>query len=223
MSPEYSFADFLQSVKYKVFNAYQHQELPFEYLVEKTQPLRSLNKNPLFQVMFVMQNMIMPTINFDELEISPINLETGTAKFDLTLSLKEFKEGYLASFEYSTDLFEENRIKRMLDHFARLLEAVLSNPDAPLVELDYLSEDERHLVLSAWNQTARRFAAGQGALTMSGSRHRIIRRRRQSSRARAGSVTRRCGKARRRSARGSAGGESNAGTSWRCRVNAGRS
>ena len=175
ISGNLTFRENLKKVKQVCLEAYANQDLPFEKIVEELSPDRNSDSNPMFQVMFTLNDIHDPSGGKKQLEkvlgttalkMTPLNLDTGGIQANLILHIEYRGENTVCALDYRKDLYKENRIRRMLDHFARLLEAVLSNPDAPLVELDYLSEDERHLVLSAWNQTARRFAAGQSALTM---------------------------------------------------------
>ena len=148
-----SFQELLLKVKEICLDAYSHQDLPFEKLVEELQPERTLSHAPIFQVMFVFQNTPQETIKLADLTIEPINLKTQTAKFDLTLSLTETPAGLIGEWEYSTDLFDDATIARMNGHFQVLLEAIVANPDLEIGRLSILTEAEKHQLLVEWNDT----------------------------------------------------------------------
>ncbi|MCA1607098.1 MAG: AMP-binding protein, partial [Acidobacteria bacterium] len=143
------------------FGAYAHQDLPFEKLVEELQPERSLSRTPLFEVMFALQNAPGKTLELQGLTLAPLRVEYGTTKFDLTLFVWEEVEGLRAVFEYSTDLFDEATVMRMLGHFEVLLEGIVSNPERRLSELPLLTEAERHQMLVEWNATESEFGRDQ--------------------------------------------------------------
>jgi len=145
--------ELLGRVREVALEAYAHQDVPFERLVEELQPERSLNRTPLFQVMFILQNAPQPTRQLGDLSLSFLSLSTQTSKFDLTLSLSEVADGLRASFEYSTDLFEAATITRLLGHFQNLLEAIAADPNRRLSDLPRLTEAEREQLLVEWNQT----------------------------------------------------------------------
>jgi amino acid adenylation domain-containing protein len=152
-----SFREMLGRVRETALGADGHQGLPFEKLVEELQPERALSYNPLFQVMFAFQNFPTQSVKLPGLTASPVKFQNDTAKFDLTLAMVE-KEGKLGgSFEYSTDLFDETTIKRMIGHFQTLLEGVVANPDQRLSDLPILTKAERHQLLVEWNDTKREY------------------------------------------------------------------
>ena len=123
-----SFRQMLSRVREVALSAYAHQDLPFEQLVESLQPERSLSHTPLFQVMFVLQNAPMPDESIPGLTLTPLAVETTSAKFDLTLSLTQTQLGLSGSWEYNTDLFDAATIARMTGHFETLLTAIVANP-----------------------------------------------------------------------------------------------
>src|SRR6185436_15203248 len=131
-----------------------HQELPFEKLVEELAPVRDMSRNPLFQVMFVLQNVPDAALEMEGLKVSSLPLESHSAKFDLTLSVRESAQGFHTDWEYASDLFDAVTVKRMARHFKRLLEAVVADPDQPIGELPLLTESERNQLLVEWNDTA---------------------------------------------------------------------
>ena len=146
-----SFKDLLQQVKETTLGAYSHQDLPFEQLVEELKPKRHLNRNPLFDVMFTLQNTPESELILPELILSSMEEESRTTIFDLSLDMFE-SEGQLAGeLEYSIDLFKPETIQRMLGHFQVLLEAVVTQPNASISELPLLTKGEKQQLLFDWN------------------------------------------------------------------------
>ncbi len=150
-----SFRELLAQVKEVCLGAYAHQEVPFEKLVEELQPERSLSRTPLFQVMFTLQNAPMPALKLDGLKLSLADTLVETAKFDLTLSLEERSGELSGALEYNRDLLEASVVRRMAEHYRRLLESIVENADAPLSTLNLLGEAERRQLLVEWNDTRR--------------------------------------------------------------------
>jgi amino acid adenylation domain-containing protein len=148
-----TFRDLLDRVREVVVGAYNHQEVPFEKLVEILQPERDLSYSPLFQVMFALQNTPMPSLEFSDLTLSPLAVDNGTAKFDLTLDLAETPDGIDGSIDYNTDLFDDGTIARMVGHLQTLLEGIVANPDQQLSDLPLLTPPEQHQILVEWNDT----------------------------------------------------------------------
>ncbi len=149
-----SFRELLKRVREVALGAYAHQHVPFEKLVEELQPERSLSHNPLFQVSFVLQNAPMPPLSLAGLTITPMTATSRTAKFDLTVFLRETADSLVCALEYNTDLFDELTIQRMLGHFETLLRGAVANPDQKLTDLPLLAEQERNQLLVGWNQTS---------------------------------------------------------------------
>ncbi|HLO86301.1 MAG TPA: amino acid adenylation domain-containing protein [Nostocaceae cyanobacterium] len=147
-----NFRELLQQVREVTLGAYAHQDLPFERLVEELQPGRNLSHNPLFQVMFILQNASTEVINLPELTLETIKTEKNTANFDLTLYLSETDTGLQGGLEYNTDIFDPTRITRMLGHFQVLLEAIITNPEQKLSDLPLLTFSEQSQLLE-WNNT----------------------------------------------------------------------
>ncbi|WP_250633689.1 non-ribosomal peptide synthetase, partial [Pinirhizobacter soli] len=148
------FAGLLQQVRQHTLDAYAHQDVPFEQLVEALQPERHTSYTPLFQVMLVLQNMPMGEMALPGLSMRLLESKGATAKFDLTLTLTEGREGLQGCFEYSTELFDARTIERMAAHFSRLLQAIVAEPGRPVGELAMLEEAERHQLLYGFNDTA---------------------------------------------------------------------
>jgi amino acid adenylation domain-containing protein len=148
-----SFRDLLRRVRQVAWDAYDRKDLPFHLLVEKLQPERDLSYTPVFQVMFVLENAPTDTLELPGLSLSRYELPIATAKFDLTLSMRETEQGLIGKFEYNTDLFDADTITRMVGHFQTLLSAIVDNPQQRVYELSLLTEAERHQLLVEWNDT----------------------------------------------------------------------
>ncbi|NNB93012.1 non-ribosomal peptide synthase/polyketide synthase [Corallococcus exiguus] len=148
-----SFRALLRQVKQSTLAAYEHQDVPFEKLVEQLQPGRDQSRSPLFQVIFALQNTPMGAMELSGLRLRLQELAAATAKFDLDYSLTETAEGLTGTIGYSTDLFDAATISRMMEHHRVLLESLCAEPDAPLDTLSHLTRAERQQVLVAWNDT----------------------------------------------------------------------
>ena len=153
LSHDPSFRQLLHRVKETALAAYDHRELPLEKLVEELRPERNLSYNPLFQVLFAVQNTASVVEQVAGLTLHLRDVDTGTAKFDLTCTLLPKDSGLSTSFEYNTDLFEAPTIRRMMDSFHSILEAVARDPEQPISQLPLLSKKERQRVLLEWNAT----------------------------------------------------------------------
>ncbi|MCP4700169.1 MAG: AMP-binding protein, partial [Gammaproteobacteria bacterium] len=158
--PEQSFLDLLRKTRRTCLEAYAHQDIPFEMLVEQLQPTRSLSHHPLFQVMMVLQNNEAVRPELPGLDIRPLHSEYPIAKFDLTLNLIKQDGKFECVWEYATDLFEAETIRRMAGHFEVLLAAVLAQPEQPVGQLSMLTEHEMRQ-LQTWNDTAVDFPKNQ--------------------------------------------------------------
>jgi len=148
-----TFRELLARVRETSLGALAHQDLPFDRLVKELRPDRTLSRNPLFQVMFVLQNAPMAPMELPRLSLEPIEVDTGTSKFDLTLSMMELPQGLRAAFEYNADLFEPGTIMRILGCFQTLLEGMVAQPEQRIARLPLLTPSERHQLLSGWNRT----------------------------------------------------------------------
>ncbi|MBW4431907.1 MAG: amino acid adenylation domain-containing protein [Pelatocladus maniniholoensis HA4357-MV3] len=146
-----SFEELLKQVREVALGAYAHQDLPFELLVEQLQPQRDLSHTPLFQVMFVLQNAPMPALELPGLTLTQLESDSGSVPFDLTLTMTETESGLVGSFEYSTDLFAQSSIHRMVGHLQTLLEAIVANPQQRLSDLPLLTGVEQNQLLQEWN------------------------------------------------------------------------
>jgi len=146
-----SFQELLKRVQEVTLNAYSHQDLPFEKLVEELQPERNLSQSPLFQVMFILQNSPMPSLELPGLIVSPLAIDNGTAVFDLTLIVVEAAGCLNVVFEYNADCFDADTITRMLGHWQTLLAGVVENPQQRVGELPLLTFAEQHQIFEEWN------------------------------------------------------------------------
>ena len=146
-----SFQDFLVQVRQSMLQAQDHHDLPFEKLVEGMQIERLPNGNPLFQVMFVLQNHRQLGLTTGDAEIEIEDIASGTAKFDLVLELIEVKSGVEAKFEYNTDLFDAVTIERMARAFQTLLDNIVTQPNEKLALLSLQSKKDLQQLLVQWN------------------------------------------------------------------------
>ncbi len=138
-----NFKDLLVRVKEVSLEAYTHQDIPFEKLVEELQPDRNLNYNPLFQVWFVLQNAPQTSLEFPELTWKDLEIDTGIVRHDLMLSLSESKDGLDGKFEYKTDLFQKDTINQMIENLKIILEKMTSQPDMTLNKIREIVNEAR--------------------------------------------------------------------------------
>lgn len=136
--------------------AFQHQDTPFEKVVDRLHPQRSLGYSPLFQVFFVLQNLPEEKQDQTELALYPVDAELTTSKFDLSVTHMEDGQEIHTNLTYNTDLFEASTMGRMASQYQNLLSALIANPEAPLFSLELMSEQEKQTILDGWNQTARK-------------------------------------------------------------------
>ena len=155
-----SFMQLLGQSKRMLLDAYAHQQVPFEQLVERLQPQRVLNHSPLFQIMLVMQTHETADLALPGLTLTPApnQFERHTfAKFDLTLTVEESAAGMALSWEYNTGLFEPDTIARLSGHFCTLMKALVAQPEAGVYQAEMLLPAERTQLLHQWNATAHDF------------------------------------------------------------------
>lgn len=156
-----SFVELLAQVRQTALEAYAHQDLPFEQLVEELQPTRDPSRHPLVQVVFQLfqADAATPLLGGQELSsggltLRPFEVANPGAKFDLALNLTGTADGIHGALEYATDLFDHTTADRFLAHFIRLLESVVRDPQRRLSTLELLSGDERRQLVLDWNDTA---------------------------------------------------------------------
>src|SRR3984885_7811526 len=146
--------ELLERVKEQALAAQQHQDIPFEQVVEITKPVRSLSHSPLFQVMFAWQNTPQGKLELSGLTLAPLSEVSHTiAKFDLVLSLQEAGDRIVGGLEYAESLFEPATIERYAGYFRTLLEAMVADESQAVDRLALLSARERHQLLYEWNDT----------------------------------------------------------------------
>jgi amino acid adenylation domain-containing protein len=162
LSPQSTFRQLLSQVRETALSAYANQDVPIELILDALQLQRSPGYNPLFQVMLILQNTPEPPLHLAGSRITLAEGVTGTAKFDLTFDLKETQQGIDGKLEYSTDLFEEATINRLVSHFEVCLLGVADNPDMLISNLPLMRPYEIHQITVDWNQTTVRFPAARG-------------------------------------------------------------
>ncbi|MFM7479110.1 MAG: condensation domain-containing protein, partial [Microcystis aeruginosa] len=153
LSSKPNFNQLLGRVREMAMDAYAHQDLPFEMLVEALQPERDLSHAPLFQVDFLLQNSPPSPLELTGLTATPLTTENDTAKFDLTLAMENTGAGLQGVWEYNTDLFDRSTIERLTGNFITLLEALVVNPQQPIFQLPLLTGVEAKELLQDWNAT----------------------------------------------------------------------
>jgi non-ribosomal peptide synthetase component F len=151
LSGDPSFRELLARVCDVTLGAYEHQDVPYEKLLEELRPPRDLSRNPLFQVMCVLHNTPQQVLELSDLTVEPLEIDPGTTRFDVALDFWETSEGLRGRFEYSTDLFESATIARMAGHLQTLLEGIVADPEQHLSQIPLLTADERDRVLVEWN------------------------------------------------------------------------
>ncbi len=153
ITAEQSVSQLLKQVRETAIEAYAHQDLPFELLVESIQPERDLSHSPIFQAAFSLQTMPSQILEIPGLIIEPVELESLTSKFDLTMVMAETDSGLSGTLEFSTDLFEQRTIEKMVEHWKVLLESVARNDEELVSNINILTDDEKTTILHDWNQT----------------------------------------------------------------------
>ncbi|MDT9685984.1 amino acid adenylation domain-containing protein [Streptomyces sp. TRM76323] len=142
LSGDPDFGEFLGRVRETVLGAFDHQDVPFERLVERLRPERDTSRNPLFQVMFDVQESPVGGPRAEGLEVEPFALPWRSAKFDLTATFLLYPDRFALNVEYATDLFDAATVTRFAGHVGRVLESVLADPDRPVGRLEMLSDEE---------------------------------------------------------------------------------
>jgi len=154
----FTFRDLLGRVRDTALDAFAHQDLPFELLVDALAVERSLAHTPLIQVLLALQNAPAGALRLPGLTLSPVSWPSATAKFDLALGFVETAEGFAGSLEYATDLFDRTTAERFLRHLANLLASAVEDPGRPLSGLRLLDAAEERLLVAGLNRTERSWA-----------------------------------------------------------------
>ncbi len=158
-----SFRDLLRRVRGETLDAFEHQDVPFEKVVERLDIRRDPSRSPVYQVVMALQNTPMGRHELPGISFEPIPIQADMAKFDLTLVFVERPDGGLAgSLEFNRDLFDPTTARRLTDRLRTLLAGALANPEAPVARLPLLGDGERHQVLTEWNDTAAPVDSGAG-------------------------------------------------------------
>ena len=155
LSGDPDFGEMLRRVREVTLDAYTHQDLPFERLVQEIQPKRDLNRTPLFQALMVFHNNLKTTVELPELTLTSMGIAKQWSSFDLTLWVTESTDELFVTLEYNTDLFDRETIGNMVERFRMLLESAAAKPELRLSEMALLNESERHQILVEWNSTRR--------------------------------------------------------------------
>jgi amino acid adenylation domain-containing protein len=165
-SGEETFKEFLQEVKERTIQAFENQDYQFEDLVENTEINRDVSRNPIFDVMFVFQNMYVPSgeipnVEIPGLKIVPYGYERGTSKFDLSFYALEAEDELLLSIEYVTDLFIKDTIERFTLYFKQIVSMIIDDPNKKISEIGIVSGEEKHKLLYDFNNTNAEYPTGK--------------------------------------------------------------
>ncbi|HEX2926935.1 MAG TPA: amino acid adenylation domain-containing protein [Ruminiclostridium sp.] len=151
------FSQLLAKVKKTTLEAYEHQELPFDKMLEEMRLERDLSRSPLFQVMFILHNNKKAGLELDDLKMTEIDVTSDLAPFDLRLQLTETEKGIKGGFDYNTALFEPSTIARISMHLINLLENIVQNPMEKVSRLQFVTEEEKRQILFDFNNTSADF------------------------------------------------------------------
>jgi len=152
---EKRYEQLLQEVKEHCLQAQENQEYPFEELVEAVSVVRDFSRNPLFDVMLVVQNNEQANVSLSGVEVEAVGSEHRIAKFDMTFTITEMANGgYALGLEYCSDLYKESSAARVLEAYIRVLEQVISNKELKVKDIKLVSENEREQILRVFNDTA---------------------------------------------------------------------
>ncbi|WP_372339124.1 amino acid adenylation domain-containing protein [Cohnella sp. WQ 127256] len=151
--PDKTFEQLLLEVKENALQAYAHQDYPFEQLVDKLNLRKDLSRNPLFDTMFILQNMDQEQLEIPGLTLTPYPFDLRTSKYDLTLQASEEADVLSFTMEFGTKLFKKETIERLATHWLRILQYILLDPSLRLADIDILPEEERRLIVHEFNDT----------------------------------------------------------------------
>lgn len=151
VSGTFTFRELLRQVREVALGAYEHQDLPFEKLVEELQPERHLNRNPLFQVVFALHDGLAPTMKLPGLDVRQLPATSKTSKYDLSLHFGDTQDELTGFLEYSTQLFDADTIERLLANYLTLLDSIVRDPEHSIARLQLLPSPERHRLVHEWN------------------------------------------------------------------------
>ncbi|OMF04068.1 non-ribosomal peptide synthetase [Paenibacillus amylolyticus] len=146
-----TFLDYLKEIKETTLGAFEHQNYPFEELVDKVNVARDLRRHPLFDTMFALQNTENVEIQLPGLHLSTCASEEIVSKFDLSLDVTEIEDGLEYLFEYATALYKTETVEKLAAHYLQLLESILRNPSTTIAELNLLTAEEKEAIIGAFN------------------------------------------------------------------------
>ena len=149
--------ELLQRVKETTLEAFANQDVPFEKLVEVLLPQRELTRSPLFQVLFVLQNVPWTVLQLGAAKMLAFDVDSGAAQFEMSLVLEETDSGMEGSIVYNTGLFEAATVARIIDHYRMLLSGIVANPSQPIAMLPLMTVQERKQVIEEWNRTGAQY------------------------------------------------------------------
>ncbi|HEV8317836.1 MAG TPA: amino acid adenylation domain-containing protein, partial [Vicinamibacterales bacterium] len=149
-----TFRELLARVRQTSLEAFDHQDVPFDHLIDEMGIRRDLSRSPLFQVMFVLQNTPLPKLSVGGLEVEQLKVDRGTSKLDFTLSIEPTSRGLEGFIEYSTDIFDASLMAAMMRHYQQILEGIIAQPDQRVAELPLLTANERDQIVTTWNASA---------------------------------------------------------------------
>ncbi|MDP4190694.1 MAG: amino acid adenylation domain-containing protein [Bacteroidota bacterium] len=153
LDPDLSYIEILRQLRDNILEAYEHQNMPFEKLVEIIQPERNLSHSPIFQVAFIYQNFQGEKFTLKDLKVEPWSTENNTSKYDLSITVVEDNNKFDVLWEYNTALFELDTIKDMMSYYIKLIDKMISEPKKKLSSLSLLNEDEISVIVNLWNNT----------------------------------------------------------------------
>ncbi|MGW8959227.1 amino acid adenylation domain-containing protein [Paenibacillus sp. NPDC055715] len=148
-----TFRDYVLEVKENALKAFEHQDYPFEELVDKLRVDRDLSRNPLFDTMFALQNLEQKEQRLEGLQLIPYPSEQNTAKFDLSLFAMEDGEQIACGLQYGTRLYKRETIERLAAHLQQLIHAVIEQPDIALSAIEMVSSQEKEQIVQQFNDT----------------------------------------------------------------------
>lgn len=161
LSDDPTFIELVKQSQKVSTEAFEHQHISFEQLVEELQPERSLNHSPVFQIMFLLHNNESVEMEIPGLKVSKVQQQQNTARYDLSLNVTELEGKLSIAWEFNTDLFQKSTIERMAENFQVLLHEVLSSPEKKISSYSLLNQQEKERLLVEWNQTERDYPAEQ--------------------------------------------------------------
>ncbi len=161
LDPRDGFERLLKQAREVTLGAYEHQDLPFEKLVDELSPRRDMSRAPLFQVKLVLHNTPREQLSLASLRLEGFGLEHKKIKLDLNLMFEERADQLMGALNYSTDLFDLRTAQAMVEHLRVLLAAAVADPKQPVGQLPLMSQEEREQVLYGWNDTRQEYGEAQ--------------------------------------------------------------